>query len=379
VIINASCLTQNQTPDGSKYIAKLDFAFNGTESGFSGVTIDAVTLLYMDGSYEYEVITATANMGGKFKCYLGDFASPSSQDMGDGLITGGEDLPGFSTAYWSVYNVGSLYKSKYDIGPTLPARYYFGEPTPDGTIGFEDLAIFAMGYSKTASGSLPDNPKPVIFSLDNISREANGTLRLPVRISGSVNDVRAYSLKLNYGSDMEYKGVEMAGEMLEGTNFLIGKSETGKVYTDGAFLGTGTGLSKEGIIAYVLFNEKAAGNHNASIESVIARNSGNLDLDVNFAGMNTGVGVPTTFNLSQNYPNPFNPVTKIEYALPNDAKVSIKIYDMLGREVSVLVNDVQKAGYYKLDWNGSSLASGSYFYRMVAGDFVAVKKMMLIK
>jgi hypothetical protein len=234
-----------------------------------------------------------------------------------------------------------------------------------------------MGYSKSGSGTLPDNPKPVIFSLDNISKEANGILRLPVRISGSINDLRAYSMKLNYSSDMEYTGVEMAGEMLDGSNFLIGKSETGKVITDGASFGTG--LSRDGIIAYVLFNEKTAGNHFASIESVIARNSGNLDLEVNFAGMNTGVGVPKTFSLNQNYPNPFNPVTKIEYALPNDAKVTIKIFDMLGREVKVLVNEVKKAGYYSVEWNGSQLSSGVYFYKMQAGDFNAVKKMILIK
>ena len=234
-----------------------------------------------------------------------------------------------------------------------------------------------MGYSKSGSGTLPDNPKPIIFSLDKMEKGTDGLLRSPVRISGSINDLRAFSMKINHGSDVEYAGVEMAGQMLEGTNFLIGKSEQGKVYTDGASFGTG--LSKEGIIGYVLFTEKTAGNHTAGIESVIARNSGNLDLDVKFEGDNFGSEIPKVFQLNQNYPNPFNPVTKIEYALPKDVKVSIKIYDILGRQVSVLVNDVQKAGYYKLDWNGSSLSSGIYFYQMVAGDFVAVKKMMLIK
>jgi len=323
-------------------------------------------------------------MGGKFKFYLGDFATtgpPVSQDEGDGLING-TDVPGFTTAYWSHYNdsANTLYRSKYDIGPTTPSRYYFGKPTPDGTIGFEDLAIFAMGYSKTASGSLPDNPKPVIFSLDKIARDANGTLRLPVKISGNVNDVRALSMKLKYGSDMEYTGVEMAGEMLEGTKFLIGKSESGKVFMDGAVIGAyESGLSKEGVIAYVIFNEKSTGNHSASIESVIARNSSNLDLEVSFDGSNNGFGIPKTFSLNQNYPNPFNPVTKIEYAVPNDVKVTLRIYDVLGREVNVLVNEIKKAGYYSVEWNGNQLSSGIYFYQMKAGDFTAVKKMMLIK
>jgi hypothetical protein len=371
----------NYTPDGQKYIAKLDFVFDNDTSGFSAISVQDVTIYYNDGPNTWQPATVvTQDMGGKFKCYLGDFVStgpPIDSTTGDGLING-TDLGKFSAAYWSHYNDPStLYKSKYDIGPTLPARYYFGLPHPDGVINFEDLAVFSMGYSKSGSGTLPDNPKPIIFSLDKMEKGTDGLLRSPVRISGSINDLRAFSMKINHGSDIEYSGVEMAGQMLEGTNFLIGKSETGKVYTDGASFGTG--LTKEGILGYILFTEKTAGNHTAGIESVIARNSGNLDLEVNFAGMNTGVGVPKTFSLNQNYPNPFNPVTKIEYALPNDAKVSIKIYDMLGREVSVLVNDMQKAGYYKIDWNGSSLASGAYFYKMVAGDFVAVKKMMLIK
>jgi hypothetical protein len=378
VQIDWASLDGNHTPDGQKYIAKLDFTFDNDTSGFSAISIQDVTIYYDDGQSGWQEATVvTQDMGGKVKCYLGDFATPSSQDMGDGLITGA-DVPGFTSAYWSHYDDPStVYKSKYDIGPTIPVRYYFGLPHPDGAINFEDLAVFSMGYSKTGSGTLPSNPKPVIFSLDKIENGTNGLLRLPVRISGSVNDLRAYSLKLNYSSDMEYTGVEMSGEMLEGPNFLTGKSETGKVYADGAAFGKS--FSKEGIIAYVLFTEKTAGNHNAGLESVIARNSGNLDLEISFAGMNTGVGVPKTFSLNQNYPNPFNPVTKIEYAVPNDMKVTIKVYDMIGREVNVLVNEIKKAGYYSVEWNGNQLSSGVYFYKMQAGDFNAVKKMMLIK
>jgi len=89
--------------------------------------------------------------------------------------------------------------------------------------------------------------------------------------------------------------------------------------------------------------------------------------------------VPTAFSLSQNYPNPFNPVTTIKYALPNDVKVVVKIYDILGREVKVLVNELQKAGYYDTKFDGSNFASGVYFYRIEAGDFVLAKKMVLIK
>ncbi|MEZ4821324.1 MAG: T9SS type A sorting domain-containing protein [Ignavibacteria bacterium] len=78
------------------------------------------------------------------------------------------------------------------------------------------------------------------------------------------------------------------------------------------------------------------------------------------------VGVPTAYALSQNYPNPFNPTTKIDYELPYDGKVSILLYDISGREVAKLVNEVKTAGYYTVQFNGANLASGMYFYRINA-------------
>ena len=89
--------------------------------------------------------------------------------------------------------------------------------------------------------------------------------------------------------------------------------------------------------------------------------------------------VPGVYSLSQNYPNPFNPVTKINFALPKQGFVTLKIYDVTGREVKTLVNEVKQAGNYTVDFNGSYLASGVYFYKIQSGDFVSVKRMVLIK
>ena len=95
------------------------------------------------------------------------------------------------------------------------------------------------------------------------------------------------------------------------------------------------------------------------------------------------VGVPTKYDVSQNYPNPFNPTTKIDYDLPFNSKVTMKLYDMSGREVMTLVNDQLTAGYYTGTYNMSNLSSGAYFFRITANgngqNFVATKKMMLIK
>jgi Secretion system C-terminal sorting domain len=89
--------------------------------------------------------------------------------------------------------------------------------------------------------------------------------------------------------------------------------------------------------------------------------------------------LPTKFELSQNYPNPFNPVTTIRYSIPKAENVTLKVYDELGKEVSTLVNENKEAGNYKVTFNGAELTSGIYYYRITAGDFTEVKKLMLLK
>ena len=95
---------------------------------------------------------------------------------------------------------------------------------------------------------------------------------------------------------------------------------------------------------------------------------------------------PTRFELNQNFPNPFNPTTTIDYALPKSGEVSLIVYNLLGQEVSRLVSKVQNAGYHKVTWDASSLASGVYLYRLevmvrrsVSPTFVQTKKMVLLK
>jgi hypothetical protein len=85
------------------------------------------------------------------------------------------------------------------------------------------------------------------------------------------------------------------------------------------------------------------------------------------------------FWLSQCYPNPFNPRTTIRYEVPGATHVNLTVYDVLGREVSVLVNEKKPSGNYRVKFDGSSLASGVYFYRLQAGDLVATKRFLLLK
>jgi len=89
--------------------------------------------------------------------------------------------------------------------------------------------------------------------------------------------------------------------------------------------------------------------------------------------------LPKEFSLHQNYPNPFNPTTTINYSIPKSSSVTIKVYDLLGREISTLVNEKKPVGNYSVQFNASKLVSGVYFYRLQAGDFTQTKKLILLK
>ncbi|MCX6142658.1 MAG: T9SS type A sorting domain-containing protein, partial [Ignavibacteriales bacterium] len=91
------------------------------------------------------------------------------------------------------------------------------------------------------------------------------------------------------------------------------------------------------------------------------------------------VAVPTEFSLSQNYPNPFNPTTEIVFSVSVAVKATLRIYDMLGREITTLVDEVKSPGRYTLRWDAGKSASGVYFYRLIAGDFVQTRRLTFIK
>jgi hypothetical protein len=91
------------------------------------------------------------------------------------------------------------------------------------------------------------------------------------------------------------------------------------------------------------------------------------------------VGTPSKFELSQNYPNPFNPTTNISFGMPVNSKVTIKIYDISGREIITLLNDTKAAGYYTVMFDASGLSSGVYFYKIQTEGFSDIKRMLLVK
>ncbi len=123
-----------------------------------------------------------------------------------------------------------------------------------------------------------------------------------------------------------------------------------------------------------------------AVITVIAKDAANNDFyaysfaaDSRMTNVEGAEEIPTEFALSQNYPNPFNPTTNIKFALPKESGVTLRIFNILGEEVATLVNKVMPAGFHTVNFDASRLSSGMYIYRIEAGSFVQVKKMLLMK
>jgi hypothetical protein len=118
------------------------------------------------------------------------------------------------------------------------------------------------------------------------------------------------------------------------------------------------------------------------IDGVYSYRLKQIDYDGTFEYSNVvqvDITTPVDYNLSQNYPNPFNPSTTIAYSIPQDGLVSLKVYDILGNEVAILVNEYQSAGTREIQFNAGSLSSGVYYYELVSGEFSSLKKLILMK
>lgn len=100
---------------------------------------------------------------------------------------------------------------------------------------------------------------------------------------------------------------------------------------------------------------------------------------LNIVNVDEDISLPETFELYQNYPNPFNPITNIQFQIPNSGFVSLKVYDVIGKEVATLVDEYKPAGMHNVQFTMNNLTSGVYFYQLKAGSFTETKKMILIK
>lgn len=152
-------------------------------------------------------------------------------------------------------------------------------------------------------------------------------------------------------------------------NDSLGPNGNAYVLSAGPF---NLGVNQVETIGFAIINGSSAAD-------LIAKNN-QAKIKYGTVGVNSiSTEVPRVFSLSQNFPNPFNPTTNIQFGVPKNSLVTIKVYDLLGREVATLLNEQKQAGMYQVDFNAASLSSGVYFYRMQAGTFADIKRMVVIK
>ena len=186
---------------------------------------------------------------------------------------------------------------------------------------------------------------------------------VPVELISFLAEVKGASVILNWNTATETNN----------NGFEVERKSENYDWQKIVFL-KGNGTTTELKSYYYIDKNLSAGKYSYRLKQI--------DLDGSFQYSNiidVEVGVPNEFSLSQNYPNPFNPVTKINYSIPTTSFVTLKVYDVLGTEITTLVNEVQPAGYKEVKFNASSLSSGVYIYRLSVENYISTKKMMVVK
>ena len=376
--------------------------------GMSAITISSGGIIFATGFYDLGV--ARFNSDGKMDNTFGTNGTTSVTAIGDpydynsfscALQPDGKIVvAGSSISFDDVSNVpfkvarlnsnGTL-DNTFGVNGTSGTYISGGDSTDDvcNSVSIQpDGKIVMAGYSGRASLTLISDIAFAVARFDSNGTKdstfgTNGTVRAYIIGSDSISD-RAYSAAIQSDGKIVVGGGSSSG-LLGQSSFAIARFDSNGT-KDSTFGTNGTVTTTFGSdinvsdaamsIALQTDGKILAGGYsqiNATV-FVLARY-----LTSNSTGINEAKSLPKSFALEQNYPNPFNPSTTINYSIPKSGLVTIKVYDILGREVTTLVNEEKNAGNYNVEFNASRLASGIYLYRMSAGSFEETKKLILIK
>ncbi|MBK7447610.1 MAG: T9SS type A sorting domain-containing protein [Ignavibacteria bacterium] len=328
---------------------------------------------------------------------LGRFDRPGTYYGGPGVDSNGVSYLDCQNFCLNVSNVGNICPVAQNFpggavnitaGTPYVSQYAFTAPevtqiTSGGVTGVPPGMSVNITNGVTCTFDVSWNPScsqagtyQVCFSgIDNATVPCTTTVcvtyvvdcPLPVELSSFTSAVSGRDVSLNWSTASEENNAR----------FEIERSSTENIWTKvGSVNGNGTTTNPHSYS----FTDRglSSGNYSFRLKQI--------DFNGNFQYYNLSnevvIGTPDNFSLTQNYPNPFNPSTKISYSIPSEGKVSLSIFDMTGKEVKSLVNSEQTAGYYSVSFDGSSLASGVYYYRVTVtgqNNFVATRKMLLVK
>jgi len=219
--------------------------------------------------------------------------------------------------------------------------------------------------------------------LDAAAPSVGDTVSMPIQFTNGKN-IKSVEATLAYSpSDLDYQNVNWQNGVAGFMTAISVNKINGTVTLIGA---NAKSTSQSGIMANVYFKVKQQFAQSKVQFKTLRLNASAKQFNLSTANISIITGVkglettiPQTYVLNQNYPNPFNPSTVISYQIASVGRVSLKVYDILGREVATLFNGVKAAGNYTATFNATKLPSGVYFYRLQAGTYSNTKKLLLLK
>jgi hypothetical protein len=283
-------------------------------------------------------------------------ANPSTINLGQSSIN--VIITGTSTAGSGWFDPGTGFAKRITAtvsGGVIVNSITYNSPTQ------VTLNISAVSASGTSFNVTITNP-------DGQSSTTNGLLQapLPVDLISFNSNVSGRDVKLNWTTASEINN--------SGFEILRASSKDTTVWSDEGLV-KGNGTTNE--TKNYTFDDKKLNPGKYMYKLKQMDYNGNFEYHLLTGSVE--IALPQKFDLSQNYPNPFNPVTKIDYSIPQPGLVTLKVYDILGKEIITLVNRNQDAGYYTVVLDASSLSSGIYFYSLRAGNSNSTKKLLVVK
>jgi len=331
--------------------------------------------------------------------WLGDVADPFVGPP-DGRVWGAGDLGKLTSAY----GTAPPSDNTVDYGPeTQEHGIGRGIPTPDDVINWRDLLTFSFNYNIVGpSGSCSTWPllatnelprqlnktaQPVSVWLKQVSSNQPGGVTFALMLTNPGDAIHLFHSQISYNSNalslMQVRRGEVGITQGSAEFFAHPNTGDGLVDVDLAALGPDAYVVGSGAVAYLDFSYKAAGipSKIALKETILYDGEGNeIDLSPTDVEVeNQGEAIPTEFALYYNHPNPFNPTTIIKYDLPQTSYVKLVVYNVMGQKVATLVDGVVEAGRHQMIWEAKDLSSGIYFYKITAGNFTQMHKMILLK
>ncbi len=213
------------------------------------------------------------------------------------------------------------------------------------------------------------------YSNNQVNNSKSLVTALPVELTSFTANVNTNKVELNWQTATEVNnfGFEIQRSEVSSQKSVISSQNEGKNWIKVGFVeGSGNSNSPK---SYSFTDDNPTGGSEFQYRLKQIDNDGQFKYSVI---VDVKV-VPTRYELFQNYPNPFNPTTIIKYQIPNPGHVTLKLYDVLGREIKELVNGDKEAGIYKIEFNVAGIPSGSYFYQIISGEYKSAKKMMVLK